>query len=98
MVQPVRNHRCFTATFITSDDQRLVLHLYLVLLLLYLWCLFITPLLLFLLLLLLLHPATRWVHLSLAHGHISLHEIVQVVEVRLVTIKLSNTIEVRISV
>ena len=98
MVQPVGNHRCFTATFITSDDQWLILHLYLVLLLLYLWCLFIATLLLFLLLLLLLHPATRWVHLSLAHCHISLHEIVQVVEVRLVTIKLSNTIEVRISV
>ena len=90
------NHRCFTATFITSDDQRLVLHLYLVLLLLHLWCLFIGTLLLFLLLLLLLlHPATLWV--SLAHGHISLHEIVQEVEVRLVTIKLSNTKEVRIS-
>lgn len=98
MVQPVGDQCCFTATFITSDDQRLVLHLYLVLLLLYLWCLFIATLLLFLLLLLLLDPATRWVQLSLAQGHISLHEIVQVVEVRLVTIKLSNTIEIRISV
>ncbi len=53
---------------------------------------------LLLLLLLLLMTTGGWMHLAFAHGHICLHKVVQVIEVGLVTIKLSNTKQVRITV
>ena len=96
----MRNERSFAATLVTSYDQRLVLHLNLVLLLLRFGGLLIALFLflLLLLLLLLLESTSRGVHLTLAHGDICLDKIVQVIEVGLVTIKLSNTKQVRISV
>lgn len=99
VIEPVRDESCFTATFISGNDQRLVLYLYLMLLLLRLGSFFIGAIFLFLLLLLLLLMTTGgWMHLAFAHGYICLHKIVQVVEVGLVTIKLSNTKQVRITV
>lgn len=92
MVQPMGNKCGLSTTFISSQDERFVLDLNLVLLFLCLSCSTIDTFSRFRLGLLLLLVSTRAVamHLAISHCNLCFDEIVKVSKMSLVTIKLST--------